>query len=145
MFCSSTFNTYASTTTEIMEPDSYNQDTLLVEGRARQTITIPALGTGEKKLSATRSGKNAFVSVNCYAVYPIGSYESDNFTKMRVRIRNANLTKISSEVILDEGAGAQSIELYDSLISETPQNIYFCFYGNSANYDAKADVGYDAR
>lgn len=113
----------------------------------RVTVKIPALNDGEKKVEDTRSGDNAYVSVNCHAVYPTGNYSEDNFSKMRVRIRCANtannLQLMSSEYTLTEGQGSKNINIYNSMI--TKKKIYFCFYGNNENYNAYADVTYNAR
>lgn len=113
----------------------------------RETITIPALNNGEKNCEDMRSGDNSYVTVNCHAVYPTGQYTEDNFTKMRVKIRCANsenhLQGMSNEVILEEGTGPQNIDIFDSM--QAKRKIYFCFYGNSENYSAKADVTYNAR
>lgn len=136
LFSSNTLNVFASEDKEIFDGG-------FIQERGRQTITIPALNSGEKKISGTRSGNNTSVKVNCYAVYPIDTYEEDNFTKIRVKIREAsNLQAMSNEVVLTEGKGAEDIKLYDSMLSK--KDIKFCFYGNSENYGAKTDVGYDA-
>lgn len=120
---------------------------ILSVSAARETITIPALNNGEKKCEDARSGNNAYVTVNCHAVYPTGQYVEDNFTKMRVKIRCANnenhLQEMSNEVILQEGTGSQDIEILNSM--QAKKKIYFCFYGNSENYSAKADVTYNAK
>lgn len=121
--------------------------TIGANAATRVTIKIPALNDGERKVEDTRSGNNAYVSANCHAVYPTGNYSEDNFSKMRVRIRCANtannLQAMSSEYVLTEGQGSKNISIYNSVI--TKKKIYFCFYGNSENYNAYADVTYNAR
>lgn len=121
--------------------------TIGVNAATRVTIKIPALNAGERKVEDTRSGDHAYVVANCHAVYPTGNYSEDNYSRMRVRIRCANtannLQSMSSEYTLTEGQGSKSISIYNSMLPK--KKIYFCFYGNSENCNAYADVTYNAK
>lgn len=110
----------------------------------RDTYKIPRLNDGYKKVAGRRSGSYSNVRVKCHAVYPTVSGMADDFTKMRVKIRNQDyLQSMSAEKILVENQDAVTIELTDSMLKY--RDIYFCLYGNSENYNAYADVSTNPR
>lgn len=110
----------------------------------RDTYKIPKLNDGYKKVGDRRSGSYSNVRVKCHAVYPTVTGMSDNFTKMRVRIRNRDyLQSMSAEKVLVENTDSVTIELSNSMLKY--KDIYFCLYGNSENYNAYADVTTNAR
>lgn len=108
-----------------------------------KTIAIPRLGYGETKLSATRTGKYSYVQARCKAVYPQGSYDSDTFTKIRVKIRDEYDTLMSDYLALTEGKALSNITLFEGYLDI--KKIKFCFYGNSTEYPATAEVEYLAK
>ncbi|MCD7823395.1 MAG: hypothetical protein LUG86_05180, partial [Oscillospiraceae bacterium] len=91
----------------------------------RDTYKIPKLNNGYKKVADRRSGSYSNVRVNCHAVYPTVTGMSDNFTKMRVKIRNQDyLQSMSAEKVIVENSGSVTIDLIDSMLKY--KDIYFC-------------------
>lgn len=106
-----------------------------------KTITIPALGNGYTKKSATRSGNYSYVTVKCKSVYPTGTYKEDNFKKIRVKIFNSSTKGISNQYTLIEGQAATPIKILEGYLSI--RQIQFGFCGNSENYKAETVVSYN--
>jgi len=82
--------------------------------------------------------------VNLYAVWPVdGGY--DAFSHLQFKATNSSGTIIlnSAYYVLNETSGLCSFAIKNGYLNTT--YVYFSFRGNDSNYDAKADVFYDAR
>ncbi len=104
-----------------------------------QTISLSA-NYGEAARSATRTGEYSYVRVKCTAVYPDEDGITDNYTKIRVRVRFVDRTPLTDVKVIEESKGYYCIHIYEGHL--TKKNIQFIFTGNS-EVSARADVSYD--
>lgn len=112
-----------------------------VASSRRETITLLKNQLWNERSPVTRSLKNNFAYARCYAVYPTDG-GTDNFEKIRVRVRDGNGVILSDVKTLSEKAGSsEKITLKNNYLDQT--QIYFVFAGNNPDYGAYADVYYD--
>lgn len=93
----------------------------------------------------TRTTNYSYVEVKADSVYPIGIYDTDNFTRCKVQlyVNDSTSTAISNSVTLTEGNDYSQITIYEGYLSLPQVNI--CFAGNNPNYGAVIDFSYDGK
>ena len=106
------------------------------------TITLLKNQVWNVRPVVERSGKYYNTNVCCIAVYPRFGGE-DNYTRIKVAIRDTDWNVISEEKTLYEDGGNYVLNIKNGELDHL--EIRFAFCGNNPNLEAKADVSYDAK
>ena len=92
-----------------------------------------------------RGTSYSYVMVKANAVYPTGSYSTDNFTKCRVRLYHPTVAgcPITDVTVLQEGSGYFQLKLYEGFYDLAKFDLYFS--GNNVKYAAYVSYTYNSR
>jgi hypothetical protein len=97
----------------------------------------------QAEVNRTRTCAYDYVNIQAFAVYPYGTYSSDNYTYCRTRLYkyNTNAQPISAITTIYEGLGYYSVYIYEYYIELTSQ--YDICFASPDNNRAVVYYGYD--
>ena len=97
----------------------------------------------QAEVNRTRTCAYDYVNIQAFAVYPYGTYSSDNYTYCRTRLYkyNTNAQPISYATDIYEGLGYYPVYIYENHIELTSQ--YDICFASPDNNRAVVYYGYD--
>ncbi len=101
----------------------------------------------QAEVGITRSGADDFATVRVDSVFPVGSYETDNYTQCLTRLYHNTIgnTPVSETFKLREGVGGQGMAIPFYEWYRSIRKFDLCFAGNDPDLEAWIIYTYDGR
>lgn len=101
----------------------------------------------QAEVGITRTGADNFAVIRVDSVFPVGSYETDNYTQCLTRLYHNTIgnTPVSASFRMKEGVGGQGMAIPFYERYRSIRKFDLCFAGNDPDLEAWVVYTYDGR